>query len=191
MVAATRSVRYTRAEYRSFERSSNVRHEFVDGIIYAMAGGTPEHAAIAVNVSTLLAIALREKPCRVHSSDLRVHVLDTGLETYPDVTVVCGKVELDPDDKNAVMNPVLLVEVTSPSTDDYDRGEKLTNYKRIPSLREVVIVSHREKLVEVFRREADGAWSRHEATPGRSLAVESVGCELAVDEVYRDPLQTP
>jgi Uma2 family endonuclease len=188
MSAAARPVRYTRAEYRAFERASNMRNEYLDGVIYAMAGGSPEHAAIAVNVSSLLHVALRERPCRVHSSDLRIHVLDTGLETYPDVTVICGKAELDPEDAHAVTNPVLLVEITSPSTEEYDRGEKLRHYKQIASLRELVLVSHREKLVEVYRRGEDGSWSRHEAGPGRTLRLESIDCELPTDDVYRDPL---
>jgi Uma2 family endonuclease len=183
-----RPVRSTRAEYRSLERASNTRHEYLEGVIYAMAGGSPEHAALAANVIALLNVALRGRACRVHSSDLRIHVLDTGLETYPDVSVVCGHVEVDPADKHAVTNPTLLVEITSPSTEEYDRGEKLSHYKRIESLREVVIVSHREKLLEVFRRGEDGAWTRHEAGPGRGVRLQSAGCELAVDDVYRDPL---
>lgn len=141
-----------------------------------------------MNVSTALSIALRDRPCVVYSSDLRIRVLDTGLGAYPDVSVVCGHVETDPDDKQTVTNPLLLVEVTSPSTDAYDRGEKLDHYKRIPSLREVVFVSHRETLVEVIRREEDGSWSRHEARPGRALKLASLGCELSVDDVYRNPL---
>lgn len=188
MAAFVHPVRFTRAEYRSLERSSNVKHEFLEGVIYAMAGGSPEHAAIAVNVSTSLSVALRDRPCRVHSSDLRIHVLDTGLETYPDVSVVCGRIEVDAADGHAVTNPILIVEITSPSTEDYDRGEKREHYQRIPSLQEVVLVSHREKLVEVHRRDRDGGWTRHEAGPGGAIRLESVGCELAVDEVYRDPL---
>jgi Uma2 family endonuclease len=182
--------RYTRAEYIALERSSNVKHEFLDGRMYAMSGGSREHAAIAVNVSTLLNLALRGKPCAVHSSDLRVHVLDSGLETYPDASVICGKPEIDPEDKHAFTNPIVVVEVTSPTSEAYDRGEKLEHYKRIPSLREVVIVSHREKLVEVIRREEDGRWSRHEARAGGAATLVSIGCELAMEEVYRDPLAT-
>src|SRR5215471_2519866 len=141
---ATHRTRYTRAEYIAFERSSNSKHEYLDGAIYAMAGGSREHAMIAGNVITLLNVALRGHPCAVHSSDLRIRVLDTGLETYPDATVVCGRAQMDPDDAHVVLNPVVVVEVTSPSSEEYDRGEKLEHYKQIPSLREVVLVSHRE-----------------------------------------------
>jgi Uma2 family endonuclease len=188
MAEATHRVRYTRAEYIAFERSSNVKHEYLDGVIYAMAGGTPEHAAFAVNVSTALSVALRTRPCRVHSSDLRIRVVDTGLETYPGVTVVCGHAEVDAEDRNVVVNPIVVVEVTSPSTEEYDRGEKLEHYKRIPSLREIVLVSCRERLVEVVRREDDGTWTRHEARTGGAVDLASLGCELSADDVYRDPL---
>jgi Uma2 family endonuclease len=187
-MAATPRPRYTRAEYIAFERGSNVRHEYLDGVIYAMAGGTREHAQIAVNITTLLSTALRGRPCGVSSSDLRVRVGDTGLDTYPDASVVCGRAEFDPEDRHALLNPLLLVEVTSPSTEAYDRGEKLESYKRIPSVREVVLVSHREALVEVVRRESDGTWTRHEGRRGELVKLESLGCAMAVDEVYLDPL---
>jgi Uma2 family endonuclease len=187
-MAQAHRVHYTREEYIGLERSSNVKHEYLDGVIYAMAGGSREHAAIAVNVSTLLSIGVRGRPCQVHSSDLRIRVVDTGLETYPDVTVLCGRAEHDAADRNVVTNPIVIVEITSPSTEEYDRGEKLDHYKRIPSLREIVVVSHRDRMLEVMRREEDGAWTRHEARPGEVATLISIGCELSVDEVYRDPL---
>jgi Uma2 family endonuclease len=189
-MAQSHRVHYTRDEYIAFERSSNVKHEYLDGVIYAMAGGSPEHAAIAVNVSTLLSNGLRGRPCRVHSSNLRIRVVDTGLESYPDVTVVCGRAELDAVDRNVVTNPIVIVEVTSPSTEEYDRGEKLEHYKRIASLREIVVVGHRERVLEIVRREDDGTWTRHEARPGEVATLLSIACQLAVDEVYRDPLAT-
>ncbi len=186
MPADVRLVRYTRAEYVAFERSSNVKHEYLDGVIYATPNGTPEHAAVAMNVGALLNVALRGKPCRVYSSDLRIRVLDTGLETYPDVSVVCGSAERHPADDMAAINPVVLVEVLSPSTEAYDRGEKLRHYRAIASLREVVLVEHRQKLVEVHRRQDDGTWTRHEAGPGSAIHLVSIDCDLPVDDVYRD-----
>lgn len=188
MVTGARLVRYTRAEYDALERSSNVKHEYLDGEIYAMAGGSPEHAAISMNVGVLLGSALRGRPCQVYSSDLRIRVLDTGLETYPDLSVVCGRAERSPTDDHAITNPVVIVEVLSPSTEAYDRGEKLRHYEAIASLREVVLVDHRQRLVEVRRREGDGSWSRHQAASGEAVHLESIDCELPVDEVYRDAL---
>lgn len=187
MVAPIRLHRYTYREYLALEDGANVRHEFFDGEIYAMAGGTPEHAAICANVSTALNLQLRGKGCRVHASDLRVRVLATGLVTYPDVSVVCARAELDPDSRVTVVNPTVVVEVLSPSTAAYDRGEKLANYQRIPSLREVVLVAHDERLIEVWHRDAAGEWTRREARSG-GIALDALGCTLDVDDVYRDEL---
>ncbi len=176
------------AEYVRLEAYSNVRHEFLDGQIHAMAGGTPEHGTYAANLIVLLSTALAGRRCRVQTSDVRIRVQATGLVTYPDVSVVCGRAELDADDPNAVVNPTLLVEVTSPSTDAYDRGEKLGHYQRIPSLREVIFVAHDERRVDVVRRLADGSWATFSARLGGSVTLESIESELRVDEVYRDPL---
>ena len=121
--------RHTFAEYLELEEISAVRHEFYAGEIYAMAGGTPEHAAMAAAIATLFGRQLEGGACRVYSSDLRVRVLATGLATYPDVTVICGKSERDPDSPTHVTNPKVVVEVLSPGTEDYDRGEKLQHYQ--------------------------------------------------------------
>lgn len=190
MVSGARLHRYTYREYLALEQSANVRHEFLDGEIYAMAGGTREHAAICANIISSLSAQLRGRGCQAHSSDLRIRVLETGLATYPDVTVVCGHAELDPDDRNTVTNPTLLVEILSPSTAAYDRGEKLEHYKKIPSLREIVLVAHDERLVEVWLRVENDAWSRREARNG-SLVLTAVECTLHVDDVYRDELAAP
>jgi Uma2 family endonuclease len=179
---------YTYQDYLRLEADANVKHEFLAGEIYAMAGGTPEHAAIAMNVGTLLNLQLRGRPCRVFSSDLRVRVLETGLATYPDVSVVCGRLERDPEDANTVTNPTLLVEITSPSSEEHDRGPKLAHYQQIPALREIVVVSHRQRRVEVHHRDDSGTWSIRALGPGEVAALASIGCELPVDEVYRDEL---
>lgn len=188
MAQALHRVHYTRAEYISFERSSNVKHEYLDGVIYAMAGGTPEHAAMAANVIASLIAGLRERPFRVYTSDLRIRVAETGLETYPDVTVVALPAELDALDCHVVTNPVVVVEVTSPSTEEYDRGEKLGQYQRIASLREIVMVAHREQRVDVVRRGADGGWTTESAGASGRVMLASLGCLLAVDDVYRGAL---
>jgi Uma2 family endonuclease len=182
MSQAAHPVRYSFADYVALERASNVKHEHLDGQIYAMAGGTPEHAALVATVSGLLFAQLRGKPCRVYSSDLRVRASD--LTTYPDVTVVCGPVQGDADDPNTVLNPTLVVEVTSPSTEEYDRGEKLGRYQEIETLSVVVIVSHREASIDVFRR-GDQAWERSTARHGDTVALSAIGCSLKVDEIYQ------
>jgi Uma2 family endonuclease len=150
-----------------------------------MAGGPPDHAAIAVNVSSSLHGQLRGSTCRVFSSDLRIRVLETGLGTYPDVAVVCGDLEYAPDSgRTTVTNPTVLIEVLSDSTEEHDRGFKMDHYRRIGSVREIVLVSHREKHVEVFRRSGDGTWNRFEAGSGGLVQLESIGCTLQVEEVY-------
>ncbi len=171
-------------DYVQLEANSPIKHEYLAGQIYAMAGGTPEHAALAAVVTAKLASALEGGRCRVYSSDLRIRVLKTGLATYPDVSVVCGPREVDPEDKNSVTNPTLLVEVTSKSTEEYDRGEKFDHYKAIPSLREVVLVSHREPSIEVRRRQDDGAWTSHVFRARERAELGSVPCVLDVDAIY-------
>ena len=114
---------------------------------------------------------------------------ETGLSTYPDVTVVCGHTTRAADDPVAITNPVLVVEVTSPSTEDYDRGETLTHYQRLPSVKEVLFVSHRRPALLLHRRSAEGGWSSIEATGGQTLELSSVGARLPVDDVYRDSLE--
>jgi Uma2 family endonuclease len=182
------------AEYLALEEKSVTKHEWLDGVIYdlevqAMAGGAPEHAGLAAAVTILLGTALRGKPCRAFSSDLRVRVPVTGLSTYADVAIVCGKLEVDPDDGNAVTNPTLLVEVLSDSTEAYDRGEKFAHYRRLPALREYVLVSQHARRIEVWRQNDRGRWElAQEAEGGEQAVLASVGCTLAVDEVYADPL---
>jgi Uma2 family endonuclease len=178
--------RHTYQDYVWLEEESSSRHEFLEGEIFAMAGGTPEHAAMAAEVIGQLREKLRGGPCRVFTSDLGVRVLATGLATYPDASVVCGPTERDPDKKTNVTNPRLLVEVTSDGTEEYDRGEKLEHYKRIPSLQAVIIVSHRDALVEVWARSpGTEAWTRTEARSGQSAKVAGMPCVLEVDAIRR------
>src|SRR5688572_16708783 len=162
MMSAVKSpvhrVRYSYADYLAFEDSSNVKHEYLDGQIYGMPGGTPEHAALAATVIGLLFPQLAAGDCRAHSADLRVRILETGLATYPDVSVVCGPRQRDPADANTVTNPTLLVEVLSPTTEEYDRGEKFEHYRRIPSLRQCVLIAHDRREIEVRTRTGDDRW---------------------------------
>ncbi len=175
-------------EYLLLEEHSNVKHEFFDGQIIAMGGGTLEHAAMAARISTSLSVQLRGRRCKVYTSDARVRIAATGLDTYPDVTVACGSEEHDRDDPNALANPILLVEVTSRTSEKYDRGDKREHYHQIPSLREIVIGSHREPLIEVWRRGDDGAWQVTSARSGQAAELASIACALDVDEIYRDPM---
>jgi Uma2 family endonuclease len=184
MSSPAHRIRYSWSDYLALEEASNVKHEFLDGQIYGMAGGTPEHAALKAAVTGLLFSQIRGGSCRAHDSDLRVRVMETGLATYPDITVVCGPSERDPQDANAVTNPKLIVEVLSDSTEDYDRGDKFEHYKRIGSLEEYVLVSHKERSVELWSRHADGVWSQRLARDGEELRLHSIGAKLDVSELY-------
>lgn len=177
--------RYTYADYIALEQASNTKHEFLGGEIFAMAGGTPEHAALAVAISSALLERLRGGPCRVFSSDLRVRVLETGLSTYPDVTVVCGAVERDPEGPSGIVNPRVVVEVMSESTERYDRGEKLNHYQKVPSLQAILLVSQDEPSIECWMR-VDDTWVLHRVGRGERLAIAAIGAELDVDSIYRD-----
>jgi Uma2 family endonuclease len=168
-------------DYVVFEGGSNVKHEFLGGHIYARAGGTPEHAALAASVTGFLIAQLGDGPCRAHSSDLRVRAGD--LVTYPDVTVVCGQLESDPRDSSTTLNPTRVVEVTSPSTERYDRGEKLEHYQRIESLRAVVLVAHDEPRRSVWLRGPAG-WETKVAGPWEGIELPGIGATLSVRELY-------
>jgi Uma2 family endonuclease len=176
------------AEYLAGETHSDLRHEYLDGQAWAMAGGTPEHGALAAAVIGQLQSALRGKPCRVYTSDVRVRVHALGLATYPDVSVVCGPLETAADDPEAITNPIVLVEVLSETTEAYDRGAKAARYRRIPSLREYVLVSQAEPRVEAQRRGEGGRWEIVEARPGQTLELTSLGVTLDVAAVYANPL---
>ncbi len=176
---------YTHAEYIAFERSTDVKHEFVHGVIVAMAGGKPEHGARAVRVTSALFAQLGARDCTVYSSDVRVRIRAADVTAYPDASVVCGQLETDVEDADAIVNPVVLVEVLSPSTEEYDRGDKLEAYKLLPSVREIVHVAHAESRIDVHRRTGD-AWSVASFRSGQTAALESIGCTLDVADVFRD-----
>jgi Uma2 family endonuclease len=147
-----------------------------------MAGGTPAHADLAASITRILGNILLGH-CRVSSSDLKVRIEATDLATFPDVTVVCGERRLAAIDRNAVTNPTLLVEVTSKSTEDYDRGEKLNHYKLCPSVTTVLFVSHRRPQVTLVSRVGAG-WEVREYRAGQQVEVEDPSLTFAVDELY-------
>lgn len=177
---------YTFEEYLQLAESSNIKLEFLDGEIFAMAGGSLEHARRITNIAKLLGSQLEDERCAAFTAELRVRVLATGIATYPDLVVICGPPELDPADltQHTATNPRVLVEVLSPSTEQYDRTEKLAHYQQIPGLDEVVLVPHDSRTVEVFRRESQGYWSHHVAVAGETAPIASIGCELEVDRVH-------
>ncbi len=181
--------RMTYAEYVAAETHAETRHEYLRGEVFAMAGGTPEHGALAIAVAALLVDGLREKPCRVFSSDVRIRVEETDLTTYPDLSIVCGELKNSANDRDAIINPILLVEVLSDSTEAYDRGEKAAHYRRIPSLKEYLFISQNHPRLELFRRTPTDSWELLEAQNGKSIELKSVGVWLKTDDVFHNPLK--
>ena len=179
--------RYTYAQYVALEKESSTKHEFLDGEIYAMAGGSEEHSALAVRVISALDAAIGSRSCRVHDSDLRIYVEAVGLATFPDGSVICGPLQQHPPSpESTAINPLVLLEVTSDSSEEYDTGEKLEAYRTIPSVRECIIVSHRERRITVHRRDDAGTWTARVAIAGGRVAIESLAAELDVDAIYRN-----
>lgn len=180
--------RLTYAEYLDQEAASTEKHDFVNGEAYAMAGGTIEHGALASAIARDLGAALAGKPCRTFSSDVRVNVEATGATFYPDLSVVCGRLETAASDAHAITNPLVIVEVLSERTEAYDRGAKAFHYRRLPALKEYVLVSQSERRVEVQRLNERGVWELHFAGPGERFELTSLGLSLSVDAVYANPL---
>lgn len=179
----------TYADYLEAEEASDTKHEYLRGESYAMAGGTPEHAALMAAIIRRLGNALDDHPCRVYTSELRIRIEATDLTTYPDVSVVCGPLARSKLDRNAITNPILIVEVLSDSTEAYDRGEKFDHYRQLPSLREYLLVSQRRPKLESYRKNEQGIWMLSEAGAGQTLTLAAVeGVRLDVDLIYRDPL---
>lgn len=181
-MSTARRMHHTYEEYLQLLAAGDTKLEYWDGEIFAMAGGTPTHAELSAAVIGALRGAL-PRVCRVHSSDLKVRVEATGLSTFPDASVVCGQRSTSTIDRNAVVNPSLVVEVTSDSTEDYDRGEKLSHYQRVDSLQAVLLVSHRRPEITVVSRCA-GGWESREHRAGERLTLTSPPLDLAVDEIF-------
>jgi len=179
--------RYTISEYLRRERDALDKHEYRDGEIVMMAGGTGDHSLIMANVIRELGNILKGKPCHVYESNLRIRVPRKVLYTYPDVAVICGKRETDANDTfgETFTNPRLIVEVLSPSSEAYDRGEKFGYYRELDSLQEYVLVSQEACRIETFFRQSEGTWL---LTPVSGLSAKvnlrSVEVELPLSEVY-------
>lgn len=173
------------SDYLAIDRDSLTHVELFDGEVYAMAGGTPEHALLIANVTGLVGNALLGRPCRVYAEALRVYMPQRGDAAYPDLKVICGPVETHPDDPTAATNPVVLVEVLSDGTEAFDRGGKFHRYQSLPSLRDYLLVDQHEPLLELFHRNDDGTWTYTAAGPGQVLALPGIDATLSVDEVYQ------
>ena len=173
-------------EYLALEREAFEKHEYFDGEIFEMAGTSEEHANISSNINISLGTQLKKRPCKSYQSDLRVYIPVTGLYTYPDVVVVCGKPQLlDDAYLDTLLNPDLIIEVLSPSTADYDKGTKFDHYRTIESLKEYVLVWQDKKRVARYTKQPDGSWTLNDFIgEDAEILLSSIDCRLSIEDIY-------
>lgn len=178
------SKNWTVEEYLAFERASEEKHEFVGGEVYLMTGASRKPNLITGNVNTSLNNQLRELPCEVYINDMRVRIQKREY-VYPDVIVMCGEAQLEDEHLDTLLNPTVIIEVLSPSTEQYDRGRKFRNYRLLDSLQEYVLVAQDSARVERYLRQADGQWLFSD-TAGLEASVDliSIGCTLLLADIY-------
>ena len=173
------------AAYLAFELASTLKHEYFHGNIYAMTGGTEAHNLLAGNSHATLHAQLRRRPCKTYTSDQRIKVVATGLHTYPDVTVVCGQPQFIDRPRQTLINPTVIIEVLSPSTERYDRGMKFQNYRTIPSLQDYLLISQNDHHIEHYMRQENGEWLLRDATGlAAIIVIRSIDCTLKLEDVY-------
>jgi Uma2 family endonuclease len=183
--------RLTPSEYLAIERWAEQKSEFFNGEMFAMAGASEAHNLIAVNLVGELYRQLRGRPCRTYAGDMRVKVSDTGLYAYPDLVVVCEEPRFEDEHRDTLLNPTLIMEVLSPSTEAYDRGGKFAHYSQLPSLQEYILIAQDRSRVERFRRFEGAEWIFSAADgPGATVHLASIDCDLALADVY-DRVQFP
>lgn len=175
--------RWTPETYLAFERASEEKHEFIDGSVYAMTGASENHNLINTNITAELVIQLRKRPCKVYANDMRVRIPGYNY-VYPDIAIVCGEAQLEDDQLDTLLNPTVIIEVLSPSTEQYDRGKKFEHYRALESLQEYLLVSQEQAHIERFTRQEAG-WLLTEAKGlEATLDLLAIGCVLALADVY-------
>ena len=185
-MAINPQTKMTPAEYLAFERvQTDAKHEYLHGEITAMSGASLVHNIIVTNLVINIGTQMRGRPCNVFSSDMRVKIPATGLYTYPDIAALCGVPQLEDAAADTLLNPSVIIEVLSPSTEAYDRGTKFAHYQTIGSLQEYVLVAQDKPRIEIFRRQENGDWLYSVAqTPEATVRLDVINCELALAEVY-------
>ena len=177
--------KFTEEEYLEYENQSLERHEFFQGEIFAMAGGSNLHAVIFSNLFIGLGIQLKGKPCRPYGSDLRIHIPENSLYTYPDISIKCGEFSTSDKSKNSFINPEVIIEILSPSTRGYDRGDKFKLYRDIPTLKEYILVDSERIGVEIFRFEQSNHWHFTELKSiTDSLEIQHVHVSIPLADIY-------
>lgn len=179
--------KFTIEEYLEMEHAAEQKHEYYLGEIFAMSGAGPRHNVIFRNLFGELAYRLKGNPCQPYGSDLRIHIPENSLFTYPDISIICGDIVSADEDNDTVIQPSILIEILSPSTKDYDRGTKFKLYRDSPSLKEYVLIDSESISVEIFRINEEKRWQLEEhKTPGEMLQIKTVGFKLTLSEIYRD-----
>ena len=176
---------YTPEEYLEFERKSDIRHEYIDGEIYERAGAAKHHNIISANIVRLLGNQFLERDCNVYGSDMRVKIITTGRYTYPDVVALCGEEIFEEETEDTLLNPMLIVEILSKSTEAYDRGAKFEHYQTVESLQEYILITQEPFRVEQFVRKDRNVWTYFEfRKPDDVVKLNSIDCELALQDIY-------
>ena len=184
-MAETAKARVSYADYLAREVGNATRHEFHDGVVIAMAGGTPEHSFLVTRVLLALGNALAGGPCTLFESNLRLYLAAARRALYPDASIICGKLSRAEQDHDAATNPRVIVQVLSPTTEAYDRGEKFELYQTLPSFQEYLLVASQRVRIEVVRRDVGGTWRHEYFGPGESVHLASVDIAVGVDDVYQ------
>jgi Uma2 family endonuclease len=174
----------TPQQYLERERVAETKSEYYGGEMFAMAGASLQHVTIVLNLAGELRSSLKGKPCAVYSTDLRLAIGATGLYTYPDVMVICGKPAVIDAHLDTVTNPIVLIEVLSPSTEGYDRGRKFESYRAVPSLMEYLTVSQDKAHVEIHARQPDDTWLLRDVRDSGPVKLQSIGIELQLSDIY-------
>jgi len=183
------STRLTEEQYFQIEREAETKSEFYDGQMFAMAGGSPIHALLASRMGALLYRQMPQK-CLTFSSDLRIKVASAGLITYADCTVICGELQYDSARRDAILNPLVIVEVLSPSTEGYDRGKKFELYRTIPTFREYLLVHQDRPHVEHYSRQDDGSWLlREHSAANDSVNIAHLNILIPLADLYASALE--
>jgi len=184
-MASLPTYRFSPEEYLALERQAEYKSEYVDGVMYAMAGGSERHNLIAANTIIAIGVQLRNRPCRVYPSDLKVRVPNSKRFFYPDVSVVCGEIRFADDERDVILNPILVVEVLSESTAAYDRGKKFLSYQQIDSLQEYLLITQDEVIAEHYVRQNNDTWLYTKAVGlEATLTLPSIECEVTLSDIY-------
>lgn len=186
MSAQPQTIHYlTPQEYLAIERRAEYKSEYFDGEMFAMAGVNPAHNEITLNVASEIHFQLKKRPCHVYTNDMRVKISATGIYTYPDILAFCGPPRFDDNQKDTLLNPTVIIEVLSDSTEAYDRGKKFQHYRTLESLQEYVLIAQHECRVEQYIRQPGNQWTLKETHDlSEVIQLSSIQCQLALADIY-------